>query len=125
MPRLTKIYTKAGDDGTTGLGDGERVPKDALRVETYGTVDELNSVLGVARAHGLEPGLDEAVRRIQNELFNLGSDLCLPEKSGKAARPVPRIEARHVEALEAAIDRMVAELGPLSNFILPGGTLGA
>ena len=124
MPRLTKIYTRAGDDGTTGLGGGQRVPKDALRVEAYGTVDELNSVLGVARAHGLEPSLDASLRRIQNELFNLGSDLCLPE-SDKAARPVPRIEARHVEALEAAIDRMVGELGPLANFILPGGTLGA
>ena len=64
MPRLTKIYTRAGDDGSTGLGGGQRVPKDALRVETYGTVDELNSAIGVARAHGLEPGLDEELRRI-------------------------------------------------------------
>ena len=124
MPRLTKIYTRAGDDGSTGLGGGQRVPKDALRVETYGTVDELNSAIGVARAHGLEPELDDELRRIQNELFNLGSDLCLPE-SDKASRAVPRIESRHIEALEAGIDRRVAVLGPLANFILPGGAVGA
>jgi cob(I)alamin adenosyltransferase len=123
MPRLTKIYTRAGDDGTTGLGGGQRVQKDALRVETYGTVDELSSALGLARALGLEPGLDASLARIQNELFHLGSDLCLPE-ADKASRAVPRIEARHVEALEAEIDRMVAELGPLANFILPGGSVG-
>ena len=124
MPRLTKIYTKTGDDGTTALGGGERVAKDALRIETFGTVDELNSVLGVALAGGLEPSLAVDLARIQNELFNLGSDLCILE-SGKTAKPVPRIEERHVVALEAAIDRMSGELGPLANFILPGGSVGA
>jgi cob(I)alamin adenosyltransferase len=78
----------------------------------------------VARAHGLEPGLDRALSQIQNELFHVGSDLCFPE-SDKAKRPVPRIEARHVEALETSIDAMVGELGPLANFILPGGSVGA
>jgi cob(I)alamin adenosyltransferase len=124
MPRLTKIYTKTGDDGTTALGAGERVPKDALRIETFGTVDELNSVLGVAMSGGLEPSLAADLERIQNELFNLGSDLCTTEP-GKEKRAVPRIERRHVEALEVAIDRMTRELGPLENFILPGGSAGA
>lgn len=124
MPRLTKIYTKTGDDGTTALGGGERVPKDALRIETYGTVDELNSVLGVALSAGLEPTLAAEVKRIQNELFHLGSDLCVPEDD-KVRMPVPRIEERHVQALEYAIDRMSHALGPLENFILPGGSIGA
>lgn len=124
MPRLTKIYTKTGDDGTTALGAGERVAKDALRVEAYGTVDELNSFIGEAVAGGLEPGLATELIRIQNELFNLGADLCTLEED-KARRPGPRIEERHVVALEEAIDRMSAELGPLQNFILPGGSAGA
>jgi len=124
MPRLTKIYTRAGDDGTTALGGGERVSKDALRVETFGTVDELNSVLGVALATGLEPSLADGIKRIQNELFHLGADLCVPEDD-KARIPVPRIEGKHVQTLEFAIDRMSHELGPLENFILPGGSVGA
>ena len=124
MPRLTKIYTKTGDAGTTALGGGQRVPKDAPRIEAYGTVDELNSVLGVALACGLEPTLAAELTRVQNELFHLGSDLCTLEDD-KAVRPVPRIEERHVRALEQAIDRMTAELGPLENFILPGGSEGA
>jgi cob(I)alamin adenosyltransferase len=124
MPRLTKIYTKTGDDGTTALGGGERVPKDALRIETYGSVDELNSVLGVALAGGLEPSLAAEVRRIQNELFHLGADLCVPEDD-KVRMPVPRIEEKHVQALEFAIDRMSHALGALENFILPGGSAGA
>jgi cob(I)alamin adenosyltransferase len=124
MPRLTKIYTRTGDDGTTGLGAGQRVPKDALRVETYGTVDELNAHLGLALASGLEPSLETELTRVQNELFHLGSDLCVLE-ADKAARPGPRIEQRHVDALETAMDRMTASLGPLANFILPGGATGA
>jgi cob(I)alamin adenosyltransferase len=124
MPKLTKIYTKTGDDGTTALGAGERVPKDALRIETFGTVDELNSLLGAAVAGGLEAGLTAELKRIQNELFHLGSDLCTLE-SDKERRPVPRVEERHVAALEAAIDKMNEPLGPLQNFILPGGSQGA
>ena len=124
MPKLTKIYTKTGDDGTTALGAGRRVPKDALRIETYGTVDELNSLIGEAVAGGLEPWLASELARIQNELFHLGSDLCTLE-ADKAKRPVPRIEERHVQALETAIDTMNETLGPLLNFILPGGSEGA
>ena len=124
VPRLTKIYTKTGDDGTTALGGGHRVRKDALRIETYGTVDELNSSIGMALAHGLEPGLAEELSRIQNELFHLGSDLSALEDD-KRKTPGPRIEPRHVQALESTIDRMGRELGPLANFILPGGSVGA
>ena len=124
MPRLTKIYTKTGDDGTTGLGGGQRVPKDSLRIETFGTVDELNAQIGVALAHGLEPSLTAELTRVQNELFHLGSDLCVLE-SEKQRRPVPRIEDKHVVALEIVMDRMTETLGPLTNFILPGGSAGA
>jgi len=124
MPRLTKIYTRTGDDGTTGLGGGQRIPKDALRIETFGTVDELNAQLGAALATGLEASLAEELGRVQHELFNLGSDLCILE-SDKTRRAVPTIEERHVRALEAAMDRMTEPLGPLENFILPGGSAGA
>lgn len=124
MPRLTKIYTRKGDDGTTALGGGQRVPKDALRVAVYGTVDELNSQLGVALATGLSERLDEAVLRIQNLLFDLGSDLCFLEED-KANLPLPQIEERHVKALEELIDELNEVVGPLENFILPGGSLGA
>jgi cob(I)alamin adenosyltransferase len=124
MPRLTKIYTKTGDDGTTGLGGGQRVAKDALRIETFGTVDELNALVGVALAAGLEPTLAAELMRVQNELFHLGSDLCILE-SDKASRPVPCIEEKHVRSLEAGMDRMTEILGPLTNFILPGGSAGA
>lgn len=124
MPRLTRIYTKTGDDGTTALGGGQRVPKDAVRIEAYGSVDELNSAIGVALAHGLEPSLERELGRIQNELFHLGSDLSILEED-KAKKPVPRIEARHVEALEELLDRLSDRLGPLQNFILPGGSPGA
>lgn len=124
MPRLTKIYTRTGDDGTTALGGGARVAKDALRVEAYGTVDELNSAIGCALASGLEPGIAAALRRIQNELFHLGADLCVLEEE-KTSLPVPRIEARHVEALEELMDSLHERLGPLANFILPGGAPGA
>jgi len=124
VPRLTKIYTRAGDDGSTALGFGGRVAKDALRVECYGTVDELNSCLGLARAAGLPPELDGDLARIQNELFHLGSDLCVPEAE-KERHPVPRIEERHVAALEALIDRWNEALTPLENFVLPGGSAAA
>jgi len=124
VPRLTRIYTRAGDDGSTGLGFGGRVAKDALRVECYGTVDELNSCLGAARAAGMPVELEPDLARIQNELFHLGSDLCVPEAE-KERHPVPRIEERHVAALEALIDRWNEALPPLENFVLPGGTPAA
>jgi cob(I)alamin adenosyltransferase len=124
MPRITRVYTRTGDDGSTGLGGGQRVAKDSLRIDSFGTVDELSSTLGVALAHGLDPRLAEALRRIQNELFHLGSDLCVREED-KARIKVPVIELRHVEALEALLDDLTDQLGPLANFILPGGSPGA
>ncbi len=124
MPRLTKIYTRTGDDGTTALGGGQRVPKDALRVQVYGTVDELNSQLGVALALGLCARLDEILPEIQNELFDVGSDLCFLEED-KQKYPLPQIEERHVSRLETVIDELNEVVGPLQNFILPGGSPGA
>lgn len=124
MPRLTSLYTRKGDDGTTALGGGQRVAKDALRVSAYGTVDELNSALGVALAHGLSLRLTQALAAVQNELFHLGSDLCFVEED-KGRFVIPQVEARHVQALEALIDELNAQVGPLQNFILPGGCAGA
>lgn len=124
MPRLTRIYTKTGDEGMTGLGGGQRVPKDSRRVETYGTVDELNSQIGLAIATGLCERLAVELPLIQNELFDLGSDLATPAVS-QARHPVPTVEARHVEKLEALIDEFNDVVGPLANFLLPGGSLGA
>jgi len=124
MPRITRVYTRTGDDGTTGLGGGQRVAKDSPRIEAYGTVDELSSAIGVAVAFGLEPRLAETLARIQNELFNLGSDLCILEED-KATMPVPVVEARNVDALERLMDELSEELPPLDNFILPGGSPGA
>ena len=124
MPRITKVYTRTGDDGTTGLGGGQRVGKDTLRIEAYGTVDELNSTLGVALASGLNEDVATALGAVQNELFHLGSDLCILEED-KAKMPVPRIEERHVVALEKLMDRLSEELSPLENFILPGGAPAA
>jgi cob(I)alamin adenosyltransferase len=100
------------------------VPKDSARISAYGTVDELSSAIGVAVALGLDPKLAAALGRIQNELFNVGSDLCILEED-KAAMPVPGVEERHVDALERLMDELQSELTPLANFILPGGTPGA
>ncbi len=124
MPRLTKIYTRTGDEGLTGLGGGQRVPKDSRRVTTYGTVDELNSQIGVALATGLCERLAAELPLIQNELFDLGSDLATPATS-QARHPVPTVETRHIEKLERLIDELNAIVGPLANFLLPGGSLGA
>ena len=124
MPRLDRIYTKTGDEGLTGLGGGQRVPKDSARVAAYGTVDELNSLLGVALATGLCDRLTAVLPGIQNELFDLGSDLCWPSDDPRRAR-IPTVEARHVEALEALVDEFNDAVGPLANFLLPGGSPGA
>jgi cob(I)alamin adenosyltransferase len=124
MPRITKVYTKRGDKGETSLGGGQRVPKDSLRVQVYGTVDELNSHIGVALAVGLCDKLANALPPIQNELFDLGSDLCFTEED-KLKYKMPQIEAEHVTRLEKLIDEMGAEMEPLKNFILPGGSLGS
>jgi cob(I)alamin adenosyltransferase len=124
MPRLDKIYTKTGDEGTTGLGGGQRVPKDSRRVVTYGTVDELNSQIGVALATGLCERLTTELTVIQNELFDLGSDLCWPSDDPRRAR-IPTVEARHVAKLERLIDEFNDVVGELTNFLLPGGAPGA
>lgn len=124
MPRLTKIYTRTGDDGTTSLGSKQRVPKESLRVAAYGTVDELNSVIGVALAHGLNGRLQTDLLAVQNELFHLGSDLAFPEED-KAQFAIPQIEERHVVKLEALMDELTKIVGALENFILPGGAVGA
>ncbi len=124
MVKLNKIYTRTGDDGTTGLGSGERVLKHDLRVEAYGTVDEANSAIGIARLHlaGL-PEVDGVLSRVQNDLFDLGADLCTPERPGAAplAYEPLRIVASQVDKLEADIDRLNADLAPLRSFVLPGG----
>lgn len=120
MPRITKVYTRTGDDGSTGLGGGQRVAKDSLRVAAYGTVDELGSHLGLVLAHDVVDELVEPLRSIQNTLFHLGSDLCILEED-KQRFAVPQVEARHVDDLEALMDRLSEELEPLANFILAGG----
>ena len=124
MPRLTRIYTKTGDEGMTGLGGGRRVAKDSFRVRAYGTVDELNSVIGVALALGLSERLVSELATIQNELFDLGSDLCWPEDDERRGR-IPTVKPKHVERLERLIDELNEIVGPLTNFLLPGGSPGA
>jgi cob(I)alamin adenosyltransferase len=124
MPRLTRIYTKTGDAGMTGLAGGQRVAKDSRRVETYGTVDELNSHIGLALSLGLCERVAAELALIQNELFDLGSDLATPAAS-QARHPVPTVESRHIERLERLIDELNEAVGPLANFLLPGGTPGA
>lgn len=123
MVVLNKIYTRTGDQGDTALSDGSRRAKDDARVTAYGTVDELNAVLGLA---GLTAGGDLAARlaAIQNDLFDLGADLSRPDmaRDGEAGYPVLRVIAAQVERLEAEIDAMNADLEPLRSFILPGGT---
>ena len=124
MPRLTTIYTRKGDACETSLGGGQRVPKDSARVAAYGSVDELNSAVGAALAHGLSPRLMETLPIVQNELFHLGSDLAFREEDKQAVQ-LPQIEERHVQQLEAWIDELNEFVGPLQNFILPGGASGA
>jgi cob(I)alamin adenosyltransferase len=118
------IYTKTGDDGTTGLFGGQRVSKADGRVEAYGTVDELNAVLGVARTHSRTMEFDAVLAGFQNLLFTLGSDLATPDPADthKGKISVPRVTAEHVTPLEAAIDAWEAEMPPLTQFILPGGS---
>jgi cob(I)alamin adenosyltransferase len=123
MVRLTRIYTRGGDGGETSLGDGARVPKHALRVAAYGTVDEANAAIGIARLHA-DPAADEMLDRIQNDLFDLGADLCTPEGGSRGVGAL-RIAAAQVERLEQEIDVMNAALRPLDSFILPGGTPAA
>jgi len=121
--KLTRIYTGGGDKGETSLGDGRRVAKHDLRVSAYGTVDEANACIGLARLHcGGE--VDEILARAQNDLFDLGADLCRPQKDDPK-KPSLRISTAQVDRLEAEIDRINADLDPLESFVLPGGTPAA
>ncbi len=123
MVKLNKIYTKTGDAGTTGLGTGERVRKDALRIAAYGTVDETNAAIGMVRIHlAGHQGLDAKLGRIQNDLFDLGADLCVPDRGKKPAFEPLRVSDDQVARLEAEIDEMNSELKPLKSFVLPGGS---
>lgn len=124
MVVLNKIYTKTGDKGTTALGNGARVAKDSLRVAAYGTVDEINATVGMANLHA-DDDFKAALTRIQNDLFDLGADLCRPDldKDNTAEYPPLRISAGQVQRLEDEIDIMNATLEPLRSFVLPGGSV--
>ncbi|MBN9365066.1 cob(I)yrinic acid a,c-diamide adenosyltransferase [Devosia sp.] len=123
MVKLNKIYTRTGDDGTTGLVRGPRRSKADLRVECFGTVDEANSFIGMARLHtGSMPKLDRLLARVQNDLFDLGSDLATPGADPAGAPPSLRITAAQAEWLEQQIDQYNEGLKPLTSFVLPGGT---
>jgi cob(I)alamin adenosyltransferase len=125
MVVLSKIYTRTGDDGTTALGSGRRVSKFDLRVECYGTLDETNAAIGLARLHTRsDPALDAMLARIQNDLFDLGAELCYPDGS-KDARGRLSVSDAQVERLESEIDALNRELQPLRSFVLPGGTPAA
>ena len=126
MVVLNKIYTRTGDAGLTALGTGRRVPKDSARIAAYGTVDETNATIGVARLHVREAhaDVDAMLGRIQNDLFDLGADLTMPEHEGGGATPL-RVSEAQVKRLENEIDLMNAELKPLRSFVLPGGSAGA
>jgi cob(I)alamin adenosyltransferase len=115
--RLSKIYTRTGDDGTTGLGDGTRVEKDSLRVEAYGTVDELNSVIGLLLTHELSPLIRECLTDVQHRLFDLGGELCIPGHKS--------VTHGQVANLERTLDELNRDLQPLKEFILPGGCSAA
>ncbi len=124
MVKLTRIYTRTGDDGRTGLGDGSRADKHGARVTACGSVDEANSVLGVARLY-TDGNIDAMLARIQNDLFDLGADLCTPEVDDPPCTPLRIVESQ-IRWLEDAIDELNADLPTLRSFVLPGGTpLGA
>ena len=123
MVVLNRIYTRTGDDGTTALGSGERRAKYDLRVAAYGTVDETNAAIGVARLHVEDVTIDAMLGMIQNDLFDLGADLAVPQREGKAERL--RVLSSQVERLERDIDALNEKLSPLTSFVLPGGTAAA
>ncbi|WP_439625172.1 cob(I)yrinic acid a,c-diamide adenosyltransferase [Gemmata sp.] len=125
MVFLSRIYTKSGDTGETGLGDGTRVPKDHARVAAYGEVDELNAVLGLVAANVPTCPAAAVLRSIQNDLFDVGADLCVPPFAGEEPGKSLRVTAAQAERLERAIDRLNEKLEPLRSFILPGGTPAA
>jgi cob(I)alamin adenosyltransferase len=129
MVYLSRIYTKTGDHGDTGLGDGRRVPKDHPRVTAYGSVDELNAILGIFLIHlrdaQAEPAMVDLVRSVQNDLFDVGADLCLPASDGEIPGQVLRVRAEQAVRLEKVIDGWNERLQPLKSFILPGGAAAA
>jgi cob(I)alamin adenosyltransferase len=127
MVVLNKIYTRTGDQGTTALGSGERVAKFDLRVTAYGTVDETNSTIGMARIHlaGKPADVDAMLNRIQNDLFDLGADLCVPDRGEKLPYEALRVTQSQVDRLEREIDQLNADIAPLRSFVLPGGSPGA
>jgi cob(I)alamin adenosyltransferase len=123
MVKLTKIYTRGGDKGETSLGDGSRVKKHAMRVAAYGTLDEANAAVGLARLHtSKDKDTDAMLARIQNDLFDLGADLCTPAAAGEQPGKALRIVQAQIDRLEHEIDAMNAKLSPLQSFVLPGGT---
>ncbi len=127
MVVLNRIYTKTGDAGTTALGSGERVSKTSVRIAAYGTVDETNAAIGMVRVQlaGSNPLVDAMLARIQNDLFDLGADLCVPDRGEKLPYEPLRMTDAQVKRLENEIDQMNAELSPLKSFVLPGGTPAA
>jgi cob(I)alamin adenosyltransferase len=126
MVVLNKIYTRTGDDGTTALGTGERRKKYDLRIAAYGTLDEVNAAIGVARLHTAgDNALDAALSRIQNDLFDVGADLCTPGRGKGPGGARLTVTDKQVAWLEAEIDRLNAELAPLRSFVLPGGSAAA
>jgi cob(I)alamin adenosyltransferase len=125
MVYLSRIYTKTGDAGETGLGDNRRVPKDHPRIEAIGTVDELNAVLGLLLTQGRDLPEHGLLQSIQNDLFDVGADLCLPAAADETPGQKLRITAAQAERLESAIDRINADLKPLKSFVLPGGSAAA
>lgn len=127
MVKLNKIYTKTGDDGTTGLGNGARVWKFDLRVDAYGTVDEANSAIGMARIYTAaeNPALDAMLARIQNDLFDLGAELATPDTGKKLEYEPLRVTQAQVSRIEADIDALNAHMAPLQSFVLPGGSPAA
>src|SRR5438067_3412848 len=126
MVYLSRIYTKTGDRGDTALGDGQRVTKDHPRVEAYGQVDELNAVLGLVAAYCPDAPEAALLRSVQNDLFDVGADLCKPQPEGEPSGPPPlRVTAAQVERLERSIDRLNEGLEPIRSFVLPGGTPAA
>ncbi len=126
MVKLNKIYTRTGDGGTTGLGTGQRVSKADIRISAYGTVDETNAAIGLVRQHlELFPKLDAQMERIQNDLFDLGADLCVPDRGEKLGYEPLRISPDQAVRLEGEIDEMNASLKPLTSFVLPAGAPAA
>jgi cob(I)alamin adenosyltransferase len=126
MVKLNKIYTRTGDDGTTALGTGERRKKYDLRVATYGTIDEVNAAIGIVRLHTAgEAALDAVLGRVQNDLFDVGADLCTPGKGKGPGGARLTVTEAQVSWLEGEIDRLNAELAPLKSFVLPGGCAAA